>query len=109
MANRRLPHIIAYDIANPKRLGRVHRYLKKIALPLQYSVFLVELDGERRQKVIRHLRTLIHPKQDDIRIYPLPDKPEWVKLGKQFWDDGLMLTGVKLPVELRYNLDSLEG
>lgn len=107
MAHRRLPHIIAYDIANPRRLGRVHRYLKKIALPLQYSVFLMELDAERRDKVLKHLRTLIHEKQDDVRIYPLPDTPEWVKLGKQFWDDGLLLTGVKLPADLRYNLDTL--
>lgn len=107
MAHRRLPHIIAYDIANPKRLGRVHRYLKKIALPLQYSVFLIELDAERRDKVLKHLRTLIHPKQDDVRIYPLPENPQWVKLGKQFWDEGLLLTGVKLPVELLNNQDLL--
>lgn len=107
MAHRRLPHIIAYDIANPKRLGRVHRYLKKIALPLQYSVFLIEMDAERRDKVLKHLRTLIHPRQDDIRVYPLPNEPEWVKLGKALWDDGLLLTGAKLPAELRYNLDGL--
>lgn len=107
MAHRRLPHIIAYDIACPKRLGRVHRYLKKIALPLQYSVFLVELDESRRKKVIKHLISLIHPRQDDIRIYPLPEQPEWVKLGKQFWDDGLLLAGAKLPISLRQNLDDL--
>jgi CRISPR-associated protein Cas2 len=108
MARRRLPHIIAYDIANPKRLGRVHRYLKKMALPLQYSVFLIELDAERRDKIIRHLGTLIHDKQDDVRIYPLPDQPEWVMLGKALWGDGLLLTGMKLPADLRYNLDTLE-
>lgn len=107
MAHRRLPHIIAYDIANPKRLGRVHRYLKKIALPLQYSVFLIELDAERRDKVLRHLEKLIHPKQDDVRLYPLPENPDWVKLGKQFWDEGLLLTGVKLPADLRQKLDEL--
>lgn len=32
----------------------------------------------------------------------------WVKLGKQFWDDGLLLTGMKLPPELRYEVDLLE-
>ena len=107
MAHRRLPHIIAYDIASPKRLGRVHRYLKKIALPLQYSVFLVEMDAERRDKVLKHLRTLIHPKQDDVRVYPLPNAPEWVMLGKALWGDGLLVTGAKLPAEVRYNLDTL--
>ena len=107
MAHRRLPHIIAYDIADPKRLGRVHRYLKKIALPLQYSVFLIALDAQRRDKVLRHLATLIHPKQDDVRLYPLPDNPDWVKLGKQFWDEGVLLTGMKLPVDLRWKVDEV--
>ena len=107
MAHRQLPHILAYDIANPKRLGRVHRYLKKMGLPLQYSVFLLTLDAQRRDKVLKHLQTLIHPRQDYVRLYPLPDNPDWVKLGKQFWDDGVLLTGAKLPAQVRYNLDTL--
>ncbi len=101
MAHRRLPHIVAYDIANPKRLGRVHRYLKKQAVPLQYSVFLVELDQARREKLLRGLRELIDTRQDDVRIYPLPDQPEWIALGKPLWDEGMMVTGLKLPYPLR--------
>lgn len=107
MARRRLPHVVAYDIADPKRLGRVHRYLKKFAIPLQYSVFLVELDAAGRDKLLAKLRTLIHPKQDDVRIYPLPDQPEWVALGKALWGDGMLLTGLRVPVPLRYNGDNL--
>ncbi|QTR48562.1 CRISPR-associated endonuclease Cas2 [Candidatus Thiothrix anitrata] len=107
MSHRRLPHIVAYDIADHKRLGRVHRYLKKIALPLQYSVFLIELDDARREKLLAQLSQRIHPKQDDIRIYPLPDNPEWVALGKALWGDGILLTGIKLPAQLRYNDEAL--
>ena len=33
-------YLIAYDIASPKRLQRVHRYLTDNAIPLQNSTFL---------------------------------------------------------------------
>lgn len=103
MARRRLPHVVAYDIADPKRLGRVHRYLKKNAIPLQYSVFLIELDAEGRQKLLAKLRGLIHPKQDDVRVYPLQEEPDWVALGKQLWGEGIVLTGLRVPTPMRYN------
>ena len=33
--------LLAYDIANPKRLVKVHRQVSKRGLALQYSVFLL--------------------------------------------------------------------
>lgn len=105
MSERKLPHIIAYDVANPKRLGKVHRFLKKQALPLQYSVFLVELNERGRKKLMKGLEALIHPKQDDVRIYPLPSEPEWCCLGKALWDEGVMVEGLRLPAALRYRAD----
>jgi len=43
------PHVylISYDIADPRRLQRVHAFLRRHALPVQYSVFLARL-SERR-------------------------------------------------------------
>lgn len=105
MAGAKLPHIVAYDIADPRRLGRVHRYLKKVALPLQYSVFLVELDGGQRERLKRRLVELIDSRQDDVRIYPLPSRPEWVCYGKPLWDEGLLLTNMRLPLHLRGKVD----
>ena len=37
--------IVAYDIASPRRLVRVHRFLKQRGLATQYSVFTVETNS----------------------------------------------------------------
>jgi CRISPR-associated protein Cas2 len=34
--NQPLRYLIAYDIRNPKRLVRVHRYLRRQGMPVQY-------------------------------------------------------------------------
>ncbi|MFM2318656.1 MAG: CRISPR-associated endonuclease Cas2 [Pseudomonadota bacterium] len=98
MARQRLPHIVTYDIANPKRLRRIHRFLKKVALPLQYSVFLIEADAQRIEQLKTQLTTMIHPREDDIRIYPLPNQPDWCAVGRPLWGEGMLLTGMRLPV-----------
>jgi len=105
MAHRRLPHLISYDIAQPKRLSRVHRYLKKFALPLQYSVFLVEADAAKIEKILQHLKGLIHAREDDVRVYPLPNEPEWSWLGKPLWGEGVQVTDLKVPTALRFKVD----
>jgi CRISPR-associated protein Cas2 len=86
-------HIIAYDIGDPKRLIRIHRYLKKLAMPIQYSVFLIECNAKELQEVRDDLQAMINPKQDDIRIYTLPLKPVIMTLGQQALSQGIYLLG----------------
>ena len=74
--------IVAYDIADPKRLGRVHRYMVKRAIPMQKSVFHVTMSTVQLLKLRQGLSALIDPKEDDIRIYPLPAQTEIVRLGR---------------------------
>jgi CRISPR-associated protein Cas2 len=76
-------YLIAYDIREPKRLGRVHRYLKRIGLALQYSVFVVRLTERQLDRVMRGLSRLIDPRCDDVRAYPVPADPDWLWLGRQ--------------------------
>ncbi|CAA6820397.1 MAG: CRISPR-associated endoribonuclease Cas2 [uncultured Thiotrichaceae bacterium] len=95
--NTKLPHIIVYDIANPKRLRRIHRLLKEQAIPLQYSVFLAYLNAADRATLLAQLDDKIQPLEDDIRLYPLPKKPAWTNYGKALWTDGINLTGITLP------------
>ncbi len=86
--------LLAYDIANPRRLGRVHRAVKKIAIPLQFSVWIVRESAAGIARIKLDLLTLIDARHDDIRIYRMPTKPEMVSFGAGLLPEDLMLLGV---------------
>lgn len=88
--------IICYDITQPKRLGRVFRFLKKCAMPLQYSVFLFSGDDRQLGRILDKLEKLIDPKEDDLRAYPLPKRGFKARLGKTALPEGIQWSG--LPV-----------
>ncbi len=64
------PHLIAYDIRDPQRLGKVHRYLRRQALPVQYSVFVAPLTAEGARRLLAGLGRIVSA-EDDVRIYAL--------------------------------------
>ncbi len=84
-------YLVAYDIADPKRLVRVHSVLKKQGLPLQYSVFTVVIKRKALLRLLSTLAALIHLGQDDIRCYRLPSSTEMHTLGKQIFPEDVML------------------
>lgn len=85
--------MVCYDIADPKRLGRVHRYLRRLAVPVQYSVFATSLTPKKQQRLMQGLARLIDEKEDDVRLYPLPKRLEHLGLGRQWLPDGVILLG----------------
>jgi CRISPR-associated protein Cas2 len=84
-------YLIAYDIADPKRLARVHRTLKKLGLPVQYSVFSVAIKRKALLRLMDAISQLIHPTEDDIRCYRLPERSDIKTLGRQFFPEDVML------------------
>ncbi|MCD2452418.1 CRISPR-associated endonuclease Cas2 [Methylicorpusculum oleiharenae] len=87
-------YLIAYDIANPRRLSKVHRTLKRKGLPVQYSVFTVVLKRRSLLRLLAHMEELIEPVEDDIRCYRLPEQLTVKTLGRQFFpEDVLLFTG----------------
>ncbi len=84
-------HLICYDITDPRRLGRVHRYLRDRAVPVQYSVFMAELTRGQMDVLIEGLEERINCHHDDIRIYPLPRAPRIIGLGQSCFPEGIML------------------
>lgn len=76
-------YIIAYDIRQPKRLRRLHYYLKKRAIALQNSVFLVKADQQHLGRLEKDLKKLASIQEDDLRIYPVRHPDTIWAAGKQ--------------------------
>ena len=68
--------LLGYDIADPKRLQRIHRAVVRHATPIQHSVFLLE-DAEAVSRCLAVVLPLIDPNADDVRVYPLPHSARW--------------------------------
>ncbi len=80
--NRRMPILICYDIADPRRLQRLHRQLAKRALMVQYSVYYCELTREGMERIKAMIANHIDPTADDVRLYPLPGDFDITLLGE---------------------------
>lgn len=84
-------YLIAYDIAHPRRLGRVHWILKKQGLPVQYSLFTVVMKRPRLLRLLERIEQQIEIKEDDVRCYRLPANADTITLGRQFFPQDVML------------------
>lgn len=67
-------YIIAYDIADKKRLQKAHRYLRNIAVPLQNSLFLYTGSAQDLAHHFTELTAKLNRREDDVRVYPLHGK-----------------------------------
>jgi CRISPR-associated protein Cas2 len=99
--------LITYDIANPKRLIRLHRSLKKVAMPIQYSVFCGELTDAVLANVRQMIDQIINRRQDDVRIYILPRHGWSIAIGRPLMPEGLNFTC--LPTQLKPIPQALQG
>ena len=61
-------YLIAYDIREPRRLKRLHYRLRKHALAVQYSVFVIHATTDELQQVEQMISENCEP-QDDVRLY----------------------------------------
>lgn len=81
--------LIAYDIADPRRLRRVHRFLGRHAVPVQYSVFATRASPMKLGEIRAGLEKLVNPREDDVRIYPIPEPAHLAVYGKKALPEGL--------------------
>lgn len=71
MSRRR--YVVAYDIREPKRLRQVHAAMKGFGYPLQYSVFICDLDGIEKVSLRDVIGKLMHHREDSLAIIDLGD------------------------------------
>lgn len=64
-------YLVAYDIADPTRLRRVHGTMKAYGWSLQYSVFICDLDFMEKIKLRSDLGSIIHSGQDRVALVHL--------------------------------------
>ena len=67
----RTRYLLAYDITHPKRLRRVHKVAKAFGYPLQYSVFVCDLDGVELVEMRRALLAEMLISEDSVGIFDL--------------------------------------
>lgn len=63
--------LVCYDIADRRRLARVHRWLVRHAVPVQYSVFIATGTAAEIDALVQGIARRIDPRRDDVRLYPL--------------------------------------
>ena len=64
-------YIVSYDIADPKRLRRVHRTMRGFGDPLQYSVFRCDLSSAERILLLEALTPLLNHREDQVMLINL--------------------------------------
>lgn len=62
---------VTYDITDPKRLVRTHKFLKEFGINTQKSVFECDIDDIALKRVRRYCRANLDLASDAVRIYKI--------------------------------------
>lgn len=89
--------LVAYDIASPRRLARLRRWLVGFAVPIQYSVFVFTGGPGELAGLLAGLAERIDPRRDDVRLYPLERGRPVHVLGQPVLADGIVAATLEPP------------
>lgn len=82
-------YLICYDIANPRRLGKVHRAVVKHATFIQLSVYYLKGDKNALANLLNDVNLLIDKNFDDVRAYSVAPFEGAVQLGTPWLPQGI--------------------
>lgn len=66
--------IVAYDIADPRRLNRVAKTVKDYGPRVLKSIFEVNVDGIRFTEMKARIEEVIEASEDGVKYFPLCEK-----------------------------------
>ena len=92
--------LVCYDIADPGRLNTVHRIVSKSALMLQFSVYYLRASEDGLDNLLDSLVRSIKHKEDDIRVYPIPEVPNAMEAGHDIIARAILCAGAVQPLVL---------
>ena len=80
MSTRRL-YIAAYDIADPRRLRKVHEEVKRYATGGQKSVFECFLTPHERRSLMEKARSRVDEREDKFALLQVEERTKPILLG----------------------------
>ena len=78
---KRVLYIVAYDVANPSRLRKVHHVVKRFATGGQKSVFECFLTPRERCELLTEAQTLMEEDEDRLAILRVEERARPMLLG----------------------------
>ncbi|MGD9157362.1 MAG: CRISPR-associated endonuclease Cas2 [Desulfobacteraceae bacterium] len=66
--------IVAYDIADPRRLNRVAKVIKDYGVRVQKSIFEVKIKEKQFGEMKKQVEEIIEEKEDGVKYFPLCEK-----------------------------------
>jgi len=66
--------VVAYDIANPRRLNRVARVVKDYGIRVQKSIFEVNIENRLFDEMKSRIENEMELSEDGVKYFPLCEK-----------------------------------
>ena len=63
--------LLTYDITEPRRLKRIHKFMKEFGLNTQKSVFECDIDDVGIKRIRRYCKEALELSSDSVRIYKI--------------------------------------
>ncbi len=63
--------LVTYDITDPKRLRRTHKFLKDFGINTQKSVFECPMDDRTLKRIRSYCKENLELSSDSVRIYKI--------------------------------------
>ncbi len=63
--------IVAYDVADNKRLAKIAKIMEDYGTRVQYSIFEIHADGAIMGEIMNRVSSVLDEKEDSVRFYPL--------------------------------------